>query len=500
MNRAAVAAALLVAPGLTGLAAQEPPATGREAAEGLAVPPLEFDPPEATMHRLPGGVEVLHLEDRTLPLVDLLVRFEGGSTYVPRTYFAAAVALPALLRNGGTGLLEPDSVEALFDTWAAQTSFGGGGRSAFASLNVLTRHLAPALDLWGKVLRNPGLDPDEVEVWRGREMETVRRRADDPGILAFSEFNHLMYGDHPVGWQMTPADLEPADLSLERLEWVHRRVFCRDNMVLGVAGDVSWDDVEPLLRAMVEGWPACAEPLPDPPLAELRAGGGVFLIPRELNQSTVVMAHASDVRLADDETYFASRIANSILGSGGFRSRLMARVRTEEGYAYSASSLWTTPRRSQGLVGAVTRTRSDRTVAAVRAMLDVFGRMRAEPPELDEVRAAVDQYANGFVFNFEAPAQIVSRQMVYRLDDLPGDWLQRYLAGIQEVSPEGVHEVVRSQVRPEDMVILVVGDPDAFDEPLDVLGPVTVLDVPGGAGAGGDATPDAPSGAPRSPG
>lgn len=466
-----VLALALVAGRSTG---QEAP-LGRERIENLDFPPLRFDPPVPTVHELAGGVPVLHLEDPTLPVVDFIIRFRGGYERFPRESYAAATALPTLVRTGGSRRLPPDSVEALFEIYALQTTFGGGGGNSFATLSVLTERLEVGLELWGELIREPGFDPDQVEIWRGRALENALRRTDDPAVLAYSTFNRIMYGEHPIGWELGPDDLDPEDLGLERLEELHRRLYCRGNMVLGVTGDVSWDEIDPLLTAMLEDWPECSEPLPPPLVPEIRTEEGVFLIPRDLNQSTVVMAEASDVH-QDDDDYFASRIGNSILGASGFASRLMARVRTEEGYAYTASSLWTAPRRGPGLVGAVTRTRSEKTVSATRLLLDVIAEMSQSEPTDDEVLRTVEDFANGFVFNFQSPAQIVSRQTLYRLIDLPEDWLERYLEKIQDVSPSDVREVFRTHVHPEEMVILIVGDPDAFEEPLEALGPVTVLE------------------------
>jgi zinc protease len=110
-------------------------------------------------------------------------------------------------------------------------------------------------------------------------------------------------------------------------------------------------------------------------------------------------------------------------------------------------------------------------------MLETLGEMTETPPSEDEVDRTVDEIVNGFVFNFESPAQIVSRQMAYRASRLPDDWLERYLAGIQEVDAEDVRRVFREHVHPEQMVILVVGDPEKMDEPLAALGPVTVLEI-----------------------
>ncbi len=101
------------------------------------------------------------------------------------------------------------------------------------------------------------------------------------------------------------------------------------------------------------------------------------------------------------------------------------------------------------------------------------------PPDQAEVRDAVDRIVNGFIFNFETPALTVSRQMLYLSQNLPLDWLPRFLTGVQSVTPGGVHEVFRRNLAPnglDDMVILIVGDPARFDPGLEDLGPVRFLE------------------------
>jgi len=244
---------------------------------------------------------------------------------------------------------------------------------------------------------------------------------------------------------------------------------------------VSWRDLEPRLREMIRGWPPCTGTLRDYPEPKIRKTPGVFLIPRDLDQSILVMAHPTDLHLGDGREYFAAQIGNSILGSGGFSSRLMARVRTEEGYAYSVGSIWTMPRRYEGIVGAITRTRPENTVPALRLILDIMKEMSDAEPSHDEVETSVDQIANGFVFNFETASQIVARRMFYLAQDLPEDWLERYLTGVEGVTPKAVHAVLEKYLRPQDMIILVVGDPDRIGrDALAKLGPVTILEPAAG--------------------
>ena len=111
-------------------------------------------------------------------------------------------------------------------------------------------------------------------------------------------------------------------------------------------------------------------------------------------------------------------------------------------------------------------------------MLEAMEEMRRAPPTAAEIRTAVDAIVNGFAFNFETPAQIVARVMFYIAEEWPEDWLERYARGIQDVTPDDVRRVFADQVHPDQMTILVVGDPDRIGrQALAGLGPVTVLQV-----------------------
>jgi zinc protease len=466
----AVVLALVASP----LSAQVP--TGREAIASIHAEPLEFVPPQPERHEV-EGVTALLLQDSSLPLVNVMARFRGGYGLFGREWFAVAMGLPAMLRYGGTAELPPDSVEQLLDFYAMQTSFESSGVSLGTSLNTLSDHLDESLELWWALVASPGFDQTEIDVWRGRELERVLRRGDDPGGLAYSAFNRLMYGDHSIGWELGEADLTPERVASARFQEMHARIFCQENLVLGVAGDLSWEDAEPRLERLVDALPHCTEELPPAQVPEIRREPGVFVIDRDLEQTVIIMAHPTSVHLADDPSFFAATIGNSILGGGGFSSRILQRVRSDEGYAYSASSLWTTPRSYDGLVGAVTRTRPEAAVPAIEVILGTMEELRETAPTAAELKTAVDRIVNGYVFNFQSADQIVSRMMLYVYGELPEDWLERYVQGVQQVTPEDVRRVFAEHLKPDEMTIMVVGDPDRIGRSaLERLGPVTVLD------------------------
>ncbi len=480
------------------LGAQEPPPpVGLHALEALTFPPL--DPPalDADEHEL-LGVPVFHLEDRVFPLVDIFIQIRGGVNHVARQDALAMTALSSLLRTGGSGALPADSVELRFDLMAAQLSMGSGGGGSFAGLNLLTQTLEEGLALLGTVLLEPRFEADAIELWRNQELDRLRRRTEDPGSLAFSEFNRLVFGDHPVGWVFTPDDLDEGALEPERLRRLHGRTHCRENLMLGVAGDVRWSELAPQLETFLLRWPPCAETIPLAPLPTLRSGPGIWILPLPVDQTTLVLAGLSPLRQEDTPEFFASRMAQLILGGGGFTSRLFQRIRTEQGLAYGASAVWTTPLRHDGLVGAVTATRPDRVARTSALLLEILEEMATTPPTADELSLAVDQLVHGAVFAATTAGQVVSRRMGNRAQDLPDDWPQRFLEGIQSVTAEEIRDVVARNVLLDRMMLLIVGDPGADLDALPALGPRYLLREDGTflpwEGAGADRRPEPQAG------
>jgi zinc protease len=465
-------------PGLAGASTPDPgrrPPVGLDVVERLSYPPLDFDPVQPERFELSNGVTVFFLRDETLPLIDLFVNLKGGYVYFDREQYAAAASLLPLMRNGGAAELPPDSVDAVieFNALGVNTSTDGG--RMVLGVSALSRQLDLAVDLWADILLHPRFDRDAVDRWRVRELEAVNRIADFPGSLAVLEFNRLMYGEHPTGWIMTRADLTAGKLAEERLRRIHRETVCPERAVIGAVGDVERAALVAVLERALDGWEPCGTPLEDPPLPDLRQDRSVYVIPRPLPQSTVVVGQPGGVLLEESKDYFASRIANWVIGGSGFTSRLVNRLRTESGLAYTASSIWGAAREHERIFGAITHTKAESTVDAARMLIETLEEARIDPPSEEEVELARDAMVNGFVFGFNSPGQVVARQVSYQADGFPSDWLARYLRGIRSVSRRDVASVVRERIHPGAFTVLMVGDTAAFD--ASVLGPVTVLPV-----------------------
>jgi hypothetical protein len=80
--------------------------------------------------------------------------------------------------------------------------------------------------------------------------------------------------------------------------------------------------------------------------------------------------------------------------------------------------------------------------------------------------------------NFAAEAShIVAQQLGYAVDGLPANWFDLYLRGSRRWPPRKCDRCRSATSTPDELVVVVVGKPSAFDKPLSELGAVTVMPV-----------------------
>ncbi len=99
--------------------------------------------------------------------------------------------------------------------------------------------------------------------------------------------------------------------------------------------------------------------------------------------------------------------------------------------------------------------------------------MASNPVSKAELEVQKSNTLNGAVFRFTSPAAIVQRTArAVEILGLPAGYYDRYIEQVEAMTPAKVLEVARKEFRPEDMLIMVVGDAAQFDRPLSDFGEV----------------------------
>lgn len=435
----------------------------------LSFPELTFEPIRPKRVVLPSGMTVILLEDHELPTLVVSGLIRGGDSQESADRLGMTEMLTESMRSGGAGRFGSKELDEALDFVAAQIELGSDRESLSFSGQALSKDQDLFFEALAAILLEPRFEKDKVELARAGILEGIRRQNDQPGPLARREHYKLLFGkDNP--WARTAVPKTVEAVTRAELLAFHKKVVHPKNIYLGVAGDFDPEALEAKLTKLFPKSTASFRPESPEPV-DPKFQPGTYLIRKEGNQTTVRMGHMGLPRLHPD--FYAAQVMNRILGIGTFTSRMGIEIRSNRGLAYSVGS-GIFESNSGGVFLAVAQTKAESTFETTRLMREIIAGMQADDITDEELSNAKSTLLNQWVFEFDSPTKIVSTKVSHEFYGYPADYLEEYPKKIREVTKADVVRVARSHLRPDRMVVLWVGNPEAFGGEI----PEGVTEVP----------------------
>jgi len=429
---------------------------------------LNYQPPEPDgyRHTLKCGATVFIAEDPEVPTFDLTVLIRTGSMYEPVEKAGLADMTGYLMRNGGVEGLSAKELDERIAYLAGEISVDISGSRGRATLFCLSKDIDEGMGLLKKVLRTPVFDEDAINRYRADVLSEMEQRNSSTASIENREWQFLMYGNHPCTTPYRRTEKSVDSITREDMIAFHQKYFFPKNFIFAVAGDFKADEIIAKLDDMLAGWPDRELTLPAIPDHVPDPKPGVYMIKKEdVNQSRVRLGHIGVKRGLPDE--YALLVMNDILGGGGFTSRIVRRVRSDEGLAYNTGSTFERPVLYPGTFRAWFQTKHATAAFGTRLILDEINRIREEKCDGEIVDNAKASFVSNVVNPFSSKRNIVNTFADDRYTGRPDDYWQNYTKNMQAVTPDDVLAVAKKYLHPDKLVFLVVGDPEAVEKGSD---------------------------------
>ncbi|MFN7971120.1 MAG: pitrilysin family protein [Acidobacteriota bacterium] len=422
--------------------------------------------PPIARRTLPNGLEVVVVEQRSLPWTVVVASVAIGDRDDPAGKEGLASLAARLLREGTT-LRRGHEI-------ALQVDVAGGSLEAAAhmdrtsvSFDALSSHNDLALDIVADVLSRPVFPEEEVAQAKGRMQDELVAMRGSPDVLAEELSARVTYGGHPYG-RYAPSPESLARLGRRDLVGFHNAAYVPGAVKLIVAGDVDTETIVRDAARRFDTWETGSGPratLRRPPPAQR----GIHLLDRPGS----VQAHLRIALPAVNRShrdFIALEVCNRILGAGT-TSRLFQNLRQRHGYTYSVHS--TIEQRQ--LASQIAIEASVRTEVAAAALAEID----RELANLDggitkkELAAILEEMIGQFPLSLESPHALASRAVSLEHFSLPDDYWARYRDALARVSLSDLRRVARRYALSAHRTTVVVGDAAALGTQLEKLGPVT---------------------------
>ncbi len=405
----------------------------------------------------PGGIEAWLVEEPAIPMVAIEMSFGGGAARDPEGAEGVANFLAGMLDEGAGELGAVEFAESA-QLLGARFSFDAGRDSFSVSARMLSEAKQESVELLRLALTQPRFDEEPMRRVRAQILSGIRSREADPDALASEAWWSAAFPDDPYGRPVEGALESVAALAPEDLEAARTRLLNPAAVKIGVVGDVSAEELGPLLDDLLGALPRSdVEPLPQTAFSK---PAGVVTVPFDGPQSTVRFGHAGPLR--DDEDFIPLYVLNYILGGGGFSSRLTVEVREKRGLAYSTYSYLLPLDRAGLWIGGV-GTANERVGESISVIRDEWRRMAERGATEDELRRAKQYLTGAYPLRFDSNASIARILVGIQEAGLGVDYPEIRNDLIEAVTLADIARAADEWMDPDALAFVVVGQPEGLD-------------------------------------
>jgi predicted Zn-dependent peptidase len=216
----------------------------------------------------------------------------------------------------------------------------GGDFNAFTGkeyagyyVKVSADHVQLACDVLSDMLLHASFPTEDIEKERGVIIEEERMYQDTPMYRAGWDFEQLIFGDHPLGWDTIGTEKVIRSLKREDFLGHKRKLYTQDNLVVTFAGRTTKEDSLALSTEFFG--PIDGQKSGKFTPFETYGTDKVFLRTKKTEQAHLVLGVPGIGAL--DKDHFAHKLLAIILG-GNMSSRMFLNIREAKGLCYYIST------------------------------------------------------------------------------------------------------------------------------------------------------------------
>jgi zinc protease len=400
------------------------------------------------------GIKAWLVEEHSVPLVAVRFAFMGGSCQDPPGSEGLAATLSDLLTEGAGELPAQAYKERLAELGTRLTT-ASGRDVLYGGMEALSKRFAPSVELLRMALTTPRFDADAVERIRAQRLTDLALAANDPIKLARNRWYAEAFSGHPYGRPLDGTPESIATITPAALKAMHGELLAKDVLKVVIVGDIDKPGAANVLDSLFGALPDRAKANHIARI-EPRAVEAPVVIDKDYPLATATFGLPS--LRGDSPDFAALQVLNHVIGSGDFDSRLMEEIRVKRGLAYSIQTSLLRDTVTSLLVGGLA-TKNEVMGTALGLVKDVLAETARNGPTRAQFDNAKQYLTGSFLLDFDTNAKVAGSLLTIQLLGEGRDYLVTRNQRIAAVTLDDVKRVARQVLKPERLVVTVVGKP-----------------------------------------
>ena len=440
--------------------------------------------PAVQRTRLRNGIEVVYAQRGAVPVTQAVLSFDAGvAADVPGKLGTQNLTLNML--EQGTTSRDSIQIAEQEERLGADIGAGGSADRTTVSLEVPSANLAPALNLFADIARNPAFADAEVARVKNQQLAGIAQELTSPNGLAGRVVPRLVYGPTSPyaksiggGDPKAVAGLTPADLRAFQQAWLRP-----DKAKFFVVSDRPLAEVKAALDAEFGDWQATGQGgTKSFAAASTPATPRIVLVDRPDSPQSVIVG-AIPTSLKGTQDLLPINTANDALG-GSFLSRVNMDLREARHWSYGVNGRFNTAEYAAPylITAPVQANQTGPSIAALRQ--DLNGFVTTQPMTQVEFDRAITGAVRELPGRFETSDAVLAAMQANDLYKRPDNYYATITQRYQGLTLPQLNSTLKGALDPAKAIWVVVGNAATVKPQLDSLGlPVEVVTAASVAGA-----------------
>lgn len=399
------------------------------------------------------GLKAYLFEDKTNPIVSVSFAFKNAGYATDNQGEQGIANLVAALLTDGAGELNNQDFKEELENMAIGLSFSAGKDDFNGALLTTKDNQQRAFELLKLALRQPRFEEDDMQREKAKLFEMLKRQKEHPASVLSLEFAKELYGNHAYGRNPIGSEADIAKLRREQLQIFVLEMLSRQNVMVGIAGDMSKAEAEEMLDDVFGALPANGR-INFVREVEVKFDGRTKQIKQDVGQNIAMKATLGVERNHAD--FYPLYIANQIIGGSGLNSRLSQEIREKEGLTYGVYSYLGQDDKSPLLMASFSTTPENFAKADALFVQEwqKFAEKGVSQQELDKAKNYMTASNN---LRFAAIDSIAEMLVAMQKYDLGLDFLQKRNDYVNKVSLEQVNQAAKKYYNKDGLISVSIG-------------------------------------------
>lgn len=283
---------------------------------------------------LENGLRIVTKELENTKSVTVLILAGAGSRYEVKEINGISHFLEHMFFKGAQKYKNTKEVSEAIDGVGGDFNAFTGKEYAGYYVKVADKHVGLALDVLADMLIHSKFDPAEIDKERGVIMEEYNMYQDTPMYQIGWDFERLIYGDQPIGWDQVGTKEIIMGLKQEDFLKYRNELYTPENTVIAIAGHVEHDAVVEQIEKLFE-FEKRKKAYDFLPVQAFNGEKRLYLRNKKTEQAHVMVGFPAYSEQHKD--HYAAKLLAIVLG-GNMSSRMFLSVREQQGLAYYINS------------------------------------------------------------------------------------------------------------------------------------------------------------------